>query len=254
LDFDNALYDKEDASELSKTDMERYRLWHERCVHAGPEVIRNLHYRTTLKKVKVPEDREACITCKLAKMRKRMGKELSPWKETILALIYADIAGPFYTSLQGNQYMAKLVDSASRMTWVILGKYRKDVVRNLQNWKKLVEKQTSLKIAAVRIDNATELRALLKEWLTTDGIQEELTVSHSSFQNGPAEKSIQTSENDFRAMLKDQNLPLEFWDEAAVSGTYVRNRIMNGPKAGDKIFSPYEAFYGPFPEVRMPSC
>ena len=66
-------------------------------------------------------------------MRKRMGKELSPWKETILALIYADITGPFYTSLQGNQYMAKLVDSASRMTWVILGKDRKDVVRNLQN-------------------------------------------------------------------------------------------------------------------------
>ena len=173
-----------------------------------------------------------------------MGKELSPWKETILALIYADIAGPFYTSLQGNQYMAKLVDSASRMTWVILGKDRKDVVRNLQNWKKLVEKQTSLKIAAVRIDNTTELKALLKEWLASDGIQEELTVSHSSFQNGPAEKSIQTSENDFRAMLKDQNLPLEFWDEAAVSGAYVRNRIMNGPKAGDKIFSPYEAFYG----------
>jgi hypothetical protein len=66
--------------------------------------------------VKVPEDREACITCKLAKMRKRMGKELSPWKETILALIYTDITGPFYTSLQGNQYIAKLVDSASRMT------------------------------------------------------------------------------------------------------------------------------------------
>jgi hypothetical protein len=133
LDFDNALYDKEDTSELSKTDIERYRLWHERYVHARPKVIRNLHYRTTLKKVKVPEDREACITCKLAKIYKRIGKELSPWKETILALIYADIAGLFYTSLQGNQYMAKLVDSASRMTWVILGKDRKDVVRNLQN-------------------------------------------------------------------------------------------------------------------------
>ena len=87
----------------------------------------------------------------------------------------------------------------------------------------MVEKQTSLKIGAVRIDNATELKALLKEWLTTDGIQEELTVSHSSFQNGPAERSIQTSENDFRAMLKDQNLPIEFWDKAAVSGAYIQN-------------------------------
>ena len=245
-DSDNATTN---TDKLKKTDLERYRLWHERCVHAGPEVIRNLHKRTTLKKVKVPNDREACVTCKLAKMRKKISKELSPWKETILALVYADIGGPFHTSLQGNQYMAKLVDSASRLVWVILGKDRKDVVRNLRNWKKSVEKQSGLQIMGVRIDNATELKALLQEWLATDGIREENTVVHSSFQNGPAEKSIQTSENDFRAMLKDQGLPLEFWDEAAMTGAYVRNRIMNGPRAGDKVFSPYEAFYGQAPTI-----
>ena len=93
--------------------------------------------------------------------------------------------------------MAKLVDSASRLVWVIPGKDQKDVVRNLQNWKKLVEKQSGLQIIGVRIDNATELKALLQEWLATDGIREENTVVHLSFQNGPAEKSIQTSENDF---------------------------------------------------------
>jgi hypothetical protein len=245
-DSDNAATN---TDKLKKTDLERYRLWHERCVHAGPEVIRNLHKRTTLKKVKVPNDREACVTCKLANMRKKISKELSPWKETILALVYADIGGPFHTSLQGNQYMAKLVDSASRLVWVILGKDRKDVVRNLRNWKKSVERQSGLQLMGVRIDNATELKALLQEWLATDGIREENTVVHSSFQNGPAEKSIQTSESDFRAMLKDQGLPLEFWDEAATTGAYVRNRIMNGPRAGDKVFSPYEAFYGQAPAI-----
>jgi len=50
-------------------------------------------------------------------------------------------------------------------------------------------------------------------------------------------------------MLKGQGLPLEFWDEAAVTGAYVRNRIMNGPRAGDKVFSPYEAFYGQAPTI-----
>jgi hypothetical protein len=57
---------------------------------------------------------------------------------------------------------------------------------------------------SVRIDNATELKALLKEWLTFDGVKEEATVTYSSFQNGPAERSIQTTESDFRAMLKGQ--------------------------------------------------
>jgi hypothetical protein len=82
----------------------------------------------------------------------------------------------------------------------------------------------------VRIDNTTELKSLLQEWLTTDGIQEENTVVHSLFQNSPAERSIQTSENDFRAILKGQGLPLEFWDEAAVTGAYIRNCIINGPR------------------------
>jgi Reverse transcriptase (RNA-dependent DNA polymerase) len=255
LDFDHAFLgdanylDTDETAKTSKKDLDQYRLWHERCVHAGPEVIRNLHLRTTLSKVKVPNEREACITCKLAKLRKKMSKELSPWKETVLALVYADIAGPFHTSLQGNRYMAKLVDSASRYTWVITGKDRKDIVRCLQNWKKVVERETDLKIMSVRIDNATELKALLKEWLTLDGVREEDTVPYSSFQNGPAERSIQTTEHDFRAMLKGQGLPLEFWDEAVSTGAYVRNRIMNGPISGDKTFTPYEAYYGEMPKI-----
>jgi hypothetical protein len=216
LDFDHVFLgdanhlDTNETAKTSKKDLDQYRLWHERCVHIGPEVIRNLHLRTTLSKVKVPNERDACITCKLAKLRKKMSKELSLWKETVLALIYADITGLFYTSLQGNRYMAKLVDSASRYTWVITRKDRKDIVQCLQNWKKVVERETDLKIMSVRIDNATELKALLKEWLTLDSVREEDTVPYSSFQNGPAERSIQTTEHDFRAMLKGQGLPLEF--------------------------------------------
>jgi hypothetical protein len=86
--------------------------------------------------------------------------------------------------------VAKLVDSASQLVWVIFGKDCKDIVSNLRSWKKLVEKQSGLNLMVVRIDNAMELRALLKEWVTTDGIQEETTVPHSLFQNRPTEKSI----------------------------------------------------------------
>ena len=50
-------------------------------------------------------------------------------------------------------------------------------------------------------------------------------------------------------MLKGQQLPLEFWDEAALTGAYIRNRIMDGPTTGDKVFSPYEAFYREAPII-----
>jgi hypothetical protein len=85
----------------------------------------------------------------------------------------------------------------------------------------------------VRIDNTIELQALLKEWVTTDSIQEETTVPHLSFQNRPTEKSIQTIENNFRAILKAQGLLLEFWDKAIVTRVYIRNYIINGLTTGD---------------------
>ena len=46
-------------------------------MYIGLEVIRNLHLYTTLSKVKVPNKREAYITYKLAKLQKKISKELS---------------------------------------------------------------------------------------------------------------------------------------------------------------------------------
>ena len=68
-------------------------------MHTGPKVIRNLYYRTTLNKVKVLNKQELYITYKLAKLQKKISKELLPQKETILVLIYANVVRPFYTSL-----------------------------------------------------------------------------------------------------------------------------------------------------------
>ena len=145
--------------------------------------------------------------------------------------------------------MAKLVDSASRYTWLISGKDRKDIVRNLRTWKKVVEKETDLKIMSVRIDNATELKALLKEWLTLDGVQEQDTITYSLFQNRPAKHSIQTIENNFRVILKGQNLLLEFWDKVVTIGAYIRNRIINRLISSDKTFSLYKVYYSKIPKI-----
>ena len=51
----------------------------------------------------------------------------------------------------------------------------------------------------------------------------EQTATASSHQNGPAERNIGTAEAGMRAMLKEADLPLEFWDEAAEHDAYIRN-------------------------------
>ena len=148
--------------------------------------------------------------------------------------------------MRGNQYFGQIVDSATRKTWALAAKSRTDLVRQLRIWKIRVEKETGMSIGAIRIDNATELTALLREWSDEYGLTYQPTILYRSYQNGPAEKTIQRSEGDARAMLAEANLPIEFWDEAVETDTYLRNRLPGGEglRSENYIFSPEEAFTG----------
>ena len=229
---------------------QRYTLWHRRFCHIGGAKISKLHKVTTLTdKIAVPKDLKPCEVCKLAKMRNRIPKTLSPWKDSVLDLVSLDVCGPQPATLRGNVYFCQIVDSASRYTWTLTGKDKKDIVTQLHAWKPVAEAQTGQRLLSARIDNAAELKEALQIWATTAGIQRQLTTPYSSHQNGTAERSIQTAENGARAMLKDAKLPIEFWDEAVEADTYLRNRTSSGPLSDGERFSPYEALHGHKPSI-----
>jgi hypothetical protein len=77
----------------------------------------------------------------------------------------------------------------------------------------------------------------------------EYTTVATSNQNGIAERSIQTSEKAMRAMIKDASLPIEFWDDAAETSAYMRNRIPIGPIIDGKRASPEQVYTGEKPIV-----
>ena len=72
------------------------------------------------------------------------------------------------------------------------------------------------------------------------------TVLYKSNQNGPAEKTIQYTEADARAILIEAKLLIEFWDEAVEADIYLQNRLpgREGLQSETYIFSPEEAFTG----------
>ena len=195
-------YVGDSESESSNTDngkikpetiKKRFELWHRRFAHCDPEKLRYLHKVTDLKeRIRIPSSakRGPCEVCKLSKLRNRIRKELSPWKDTILELVSVDACGPLPRTLRGNEYFGQLVDNATRKAWVIPAKSRTDLVRRLRAWKIKVEKETGMPIGAIRIDNAAELRSLLKEWSDEYGLTYQATVPYKSNQNGPAEKTI----------------------------------------------------------------
>lgn len=228
----------------------RYTKWHRRFSHLGPAKIGRLHIVTTLARpIRIPNDPEICEVCKLTKMRNSTRRELSEWKKGVLDLISLDVCGPFPTSLQGNRYFAQLKDNRSRKEWTLLLKAKSDIIPLLQKWKIGVELESGEKVKAARSDNAPEIKLILEDWCTTNGIRSENTVVHTSSQNGVAERSIQTSENSARAMLKDAKMPIEFWDEAVKADTYLRNRTATGPIINEKQTCPEEAYSGEKPSI-----
>lgn len=94
-----------------------YNLMHRRFGHMGPDQLRNLHKVTKLKRpIVIPLEREICRVCKLTKLRNRTNHKLSPWKESILALVSIDVAGPFLPSMRGNKWFCQIVDNSTRRT------------------------------------------------------------------------------------------------------------------------------------------
>ena len=248
--------DTDKKKETPETVKKRFELWHRRFAHCDPEKLRYLHKVTNLKeRIRIPSSarRSPCEVCKLSKLRNQIRKSLSPWKETILELVSVDACGPLPRTLRGNEYFGQIVDNATRKAWIIPAKSRIDLVRRLRAWKIKVERQTSMQIGAIRIDNATELKSLLKEWSDEYGLTYEPTVPYKSNQNGVAEKTIQRTEGDARAMLAEAKLPIEFWDEAVEADTYLRNRLPGGEglRSESYIFSPEEAFTGQKEQIEI---
>jgi hypothetical protein len=227
---------------------ERYELMHRRFAHCGPEKLRKLHKVSNVRKVTIPRHawRSPCEVCKLAKLRNRISKQLSPWKERILELVSVDACGPLPKSLRGNVYFGMIVENATRKEWVIPAKSRPQLVEKLRQWKIKVERESQMKLIGVRVDNAAEFKSLLEEWVQTEGVVHQPTTAHQHNQNGLVERTIQTAEGDMRAELIDAKLPIEFWDEAVEAHAYVRNRLPGGVGLAtpDYTFSPEEAYTG----------
>ena len=127
------------------------------------------------------------------------------------------------------QYFLEIIDNHSRRTWLSFLKNRSGAIPELQKWRQKVKLKTGCKLAAVRSDNASELKSILNEWCSLIGISSQYTIPYNSLQNGIAEREIWTIENLMRVMLKDVSLLLEFWAEAAKTDVYLWSYVNTGP-------------------------
>jgi hypothetical protein len=165
----------------------------------------------------------------------------SPERVTVpLARLHTDFWGPYSVpSLYGNLYFVSFTDEATRKTWVFFTKDRASIRTIFIEFKARVELETSLKIQAIRCDNAQEYKALA-EFYRPYSLKFEFTTPYFHQQNRVPEQLNRTLVTGARAMLQDAQLPERFWEDAIATVYYIQNRIPVEPKR----ITPEEAYSG----------
>ena len=96
-------------------------------------------------------------------------------------------------------------------TWIYFLKTKSEVFKRFQEFKALVETQTSWKIKVLRSDNGGEYTfGEFVDFFAEAGIGREFIVPSNPQQNGVVERKNRSIVGAAKAMLHDQGLPLFF--------------------------------------------
>jgi hypothetical protein len=84
----------------------------------------------------------------------------------VLQLVYVDTYSPFEPVRNGERYFLYVLNNHLRMTWTYLMNTKDEVLLHLSKWKVEAERESDIKLKAVKSDNALELIKILKQWET----------------------------------------------------------------------------------------
>ena len=117
----------------------------------------------------------------------------------------------FPTPFSGAIYVRTFIDNFSRHTWVYLLKYKSDVFDSFRVFKTFVEKQSSLSIWKIHIDNGGEyVNQSFKDFCSKHGLQHQLSVPYTPQQNGVAERKNITHQEMANCIIQSRSMDLCF--------------------------------------------
>ncbi|SNX85305.1 related to retrotransposon protein [Melanopsichium pennsylvanicum] len=155
-----------------------------------------------------------------------------------LELVHIDLL----TDLRGhpNYHFALVaVDDYSSYVYVKPLLAKSEALQALKDWVTAAERATGQKLMKLRSDNGGEwfnLSAI--QWEREIGFKWQQTVPHTSVQNGKAERTIRSVQEQTRAMMFQRAVPKELWPYAVLAAAHTINLT---PSITGKI--PYEEFY-----------
>ena len=125
-------------------------------------------------------------------------------------------------------------------------KESKYVFQKIEEWVKVVERETGCKVQYFRTDGGREYWGDLTPFLKRLGIQHKETPPYTPQSNARAERLNRTLSKAAWAMLIHANMPQHFWSEAITIAVYMWNRLPNSAINNKTL---YEHYYGEKPDL-----
>ncbi len=172
-----------------------------------------------------------CSICVKGKLSRNNIPKISTTKTTMVGeLVHSDVWGPAQNNSYRNyRYFVTFIDDFSKYIVTIPIEAKSDVLYNFKCYVNLVETQINVKIKCLRSDNGGEyVSKEFHQYCRGKGIKRQLTVPHSSFQNGVAERTNRTLIEGIRCLLIGAQMEKKYWCEAVVHITYIRNMVLQG--------------------------
>ena len=225
-------------------------LWHLRLGHIGHgglDAIIKKDYGVGIN-LKSVKPWGMCDGCSLGKQTRLSYAKSSPNRaKQVLEVIHSDVCGPMHTTtFSGKRYFVTFIDDKSHFCMVYLLRNKSEVASKFVDFVALAEMQTGKRVETLRSDNGGEYTSqAMAKFCSSRGIMQKFTPPYTPQLNGVAERMNRTLVECARCMMEHAGLSKEYWGEAVMTATFLRNRCPSRAISLDK--SPHQIWTGKKP-------
>jgi transposase InsO family protein len=224
-------------------------LWHARCGHPGPEVIRQLGDMDVGVPCGLPALEKKCGPCVESKTRRVSFAPIKERKATRpFERLHADFMEVNVKSFGGNRYAAVFKCEFSGYSFVVLMHHKSEHVATFEYVLDTIDTLyrhggvEAVEVHGLHTDNGGEfVGAAFLEFCRKRKILQTFSAPYSPEQNGIAERAIRDIVGKARTLRLHANLEEPMWGELLTTAAYLSNRLPSHHLGGK---SPYELVFG----------
>ncbi len=228
-------------------------LWHYRLGHVPIRELQGLSEAVNgLEKCKLKNinDQELmCDGCESGKAHRQPFTGSISKAVNKMDVWHTDSSGPMPESIDGYKYVSLATDAAINYVLCDLLAAKSEAGSRLINRMNQAENQQRMKLKELHHDGALEYKTdELKQYLSSKGIKQTVTIPHTPQHNSIAERMNRTIFESARSMLHQSGLPTQFWSFAIKYSVYIRNRLLSSK---NKNKTPVELWTGIKPTLHF---